>query len=158
VLTGGSIMIGIFYSIINYEQNLLKFKYDKKSLKETLTYNTSCKMHEPEMMRHSMAIKKFYDDNIQIFRENRCAEIENLLKEDTGVRLSFIIMMNYFEAVSVGIEQGIMDERFIKEFFKTIFTNYLTRFGSYIEYIKQTAGQRVFKSFIKVASRWTVEN
>lgn len=44
VLTCGSIVIGIFYSIINYEHNQLKFKHEVKASRELLTFTTASKM------------------------------------------------------------------------------------------------------------------
>lgn len=41
-----SVIIGIFYSILNYEHNQQRFRHDIKVSRETLTFNTSCKMYE----------------------------------------------------------------------------------------------------------------
>ena len=69
------------------------------------------------------------------------------------------MVLNYLEAISIGVEQRIMDEHFMKQFFTTIFRNNYNRFGPYIEYVKKQNGtNRVFNSFIELAKKWEKEN
>lgn len=41
VVACGSIIIGIFYSVINYEHNQIKFKHDISSARNALSYTTA---------------------------------------------------------------------------------------------------------------------
>lgn len=157
VLTGGSIMIGIFYSILNYEHTHSKFKHEVKNTRDTLTFSTACKMFTTEMMKHSTKVKNFYMTNSHLFKERRWRDVDSIFEKDADIRLSYIIMLNYFEATCIGIEQNIVDEDFLREFFEPIFINYYNRFGTYIEYSAEGAGKKVFKDFIGVSKRWNDE-
>lgn len=158
VLTGGSIIIGIFYSIINYEHNQLKFKHDVKTSREVLTFTTATKMYDKEMINHFRNVKTFYQTNKEFFVQNRCLEIDRLLTEETEKRVSFIVLFNYLEGISVGINQGIMDEVFMKEFFKTLFRDYSQYFGLYLDFLrKESNSPRIFRHFTALAERWNKE-
>ena len=82
VVTGGSVIIGIFYSMLNYEHSQLKFRHDIKVSRETLTFTTTCKMYEQEFIRHFKLLKAFYETHRQLFVKAAFAEIQQRLKED----------------------------------------------------------------------------
>ena len=159
VLTGGSIIIAIFYSILNYEYNQTKFRHDVKTSRDVLTFNTASKTHDPAMIKNFRIIKEFYKKNKDLINGNQLDAFNKLLNEDTETRASFISIFNFFECVSLGILQGIIDEKFTKEFFKTIFSEFNTYFGAYIEYTRKEFGTpRIFRNFTNLAERWNKEN
>lgn len=158
VLTCGSIIIGILYSIVNYEHNQLKFRHDVKLGRETQTFNTACKMYEADMITHFKNIKLLYRNNKSLFTESKFGEIDTKFKEQPDTRVSFIVIANYFEGISIGIEQGIIDEVFMKEFFKTIWRDFYNEYGTYIEYMKvEYKSQRIFWKFTSLAKKWNKE-
>ena len=149
----------IFYSIINYEHNQLKFKHEKKASRELLTFTTASKMHENELMNNFKVIREFYAENSQLFLESRWNEIDALWKSSPNKRFSFIIIFNYFESISIGLEQDIMDETFMKEFFKTVFRDYLLKYGTYLDYERIThRSDRIYQSFTRIATKWKSDN
>lgn len=155
VFSAGSVIIGIFYSIINYEHNLSKFKHDVKSAKDVLTFNTACNMHNPDTIGHFRTIELFYKANEALFKSNKNNEINELFLAQPESRVSFIVILNYFESISVGIDQGIMDEAFIKDFFKTIFMEYFKKFDSYIGFLRnESNSDRIFVKYTALAQKW----
>lgn len=158
VFSAGSIIIGIFYSIINYEHNLTKFNHDVKSARDILTFNTACKMHDAGTIGHFRNIDIFYKNNERAFKEHRNMEIQALFVENQEIRVSLIVILNYLEAISIGIEQGIMDEAFMKGFFKTIFIETHQQFNSYIEFLRNDRNSnRIFIKFTTLAHKWKTE-
>lgn len=159
IITFGSVIIGIFYSILNYEHNQLRFRHDVQSTRETLTFTSSCKMHEAETILHFKVLKGFYDDHRSIFIQANYVEIQRRFKENPQARMAFIVLFNYFEGISIGVQRGIMDEEFMKEFFKTVFIEYHKYFGGYISHLRhQSQSQRVFWRFTQVAEKWSHQN
>lgn len=158
VLTCGSIIIGIFYSIINYEHNQLKFKHEIKASRDLLTFSTACKMHENELMCNFRNVREMYALNEDYFFQSKWQDVEKLWKESPDTRTSFVIVFNYFEAISLGIEKEIMDEEFMKGFFKTIFREYSSKYGTYLEYIRnKEKNERIFQHFTKLVIKWNVD-
>jgi hypothetical protein len=154
VLTGGSIIIGIFYSLINYEHNQLKFKHEIKNSRETLTFTIACKMHDIEMINHFKAVKSFYEKHKQNIANNGDA-VNQALKEDTETWGSLIVAFNYLECIAIGVQQGIIDEEFIKTFFKTIFRDYNNFYGNYFVYLrKERNSNSTYKNFTDLANKW----
>jgi len=159
IITFGSIIIGIFYSILNYEHNQLKFRHDIKVSRETLTFTTSCKMHEAETILHFKTLKGFYDNHRGRFVTGNFIEVQRAFKDDPNARTSFIVLFNYFEGISIAVQQGIMDEGFMKEFFKTVFIEYHKYFGGYINHLRnESKSQRIFWRYTQVAEKWRNEN
>lgn len=155
VLTGGSIIIGIFYSIINYEHNHIKFNHDKKSTIDALTFNIACKMHETSLLSHIKNVKQFYLLNKDLFTQSKNRDIEVLLAENEDIRISYLAMFNYFESIAIAIDQGIIDEIFMKKFFSSIFRDYCNFYSSYFVYIRREHNSpEAFLNFTTLASKW----
>ena len=159
IITFGSVVIGIFYSILNYEHSQLRFRHDVQVSREILTFTSSCRMHEAETIEHFRLLKSFYDDNRSLFQRGDYAEVHYCFKKSQQARISFIVLFNYFEGISIGVQQGIMDEAFMKEFFKTVFTEYHKYFNGYIDYLRNEArAPAIFRRFTQVAEKWRNEN
>lgn len=155
VLTGGSIIMGIFYSIINYEHNHVKFMHDKKSAKDTLTYNTACKMHDTNMLSHSKNVKLFYLNNKELFIAGKHQDISDSLSAQEETRMSFLALFNYFEGIAIAIDQGIIDEVFMKRFFNSVFRDYYNYYDNHFVYIrKENKSSEIFINFTNLASNW----
>ena len=154
VITLGSVIIGIFYSIVNYEHNRNKFQHEIKSSQELLTFNTAAKMHDVDFMLNSSKVRKFYVANSQLFTEKKWKELETQWN-DTGIRTAFMTLLNYLEAISIGINQNIMDEDFMKAFFETMFRSYYLKYIGYIDHLRmENNSDKIFCSFTEVAERW----
>lgn len=159
ILTGGSIIIGIFYSIINYEHNQIKFNHDKKSTRETLTFNTACRMHETAMVSHIKNVKLFYLNNKELFISNKHLDVAASLAEQEETRISFIIVFNYFEGIALAINQGIIDETFMKKFFKSVFRDHYNFYGSHFLFLrKENNSPDTCIHFTNLASKWIDEH
>jgi hypothetical protein len=50
------------------------------------------------------------------------------------IRGALAAILNYFESISIGIEEELIDEVFVKRFFKTIFVNYKEKYEFYIKF------------------------
>mgnify|MGYP001793455455 FL=1 len=154
ILNCGSIIIGIFYSLINYEHNQLKLKHDVQSAKETLTFNTACKMHDEKMIMHFKKVRNFYIENKTLFDQSKMDEIDKRITPDENW-ISFIIVFNYLESIAIGINQYIMDEDFIKEFFKSLYLELYYNYGTFIVHLRKERGvQDIFKGFTDLAINW----
>lgn len=158
IITGGAVVIGIFYSVLNYEHSQLTFRHHIKLSRETLTFNTTGKMHEPATIGHFKILKEFYEAHQQDFRQAAYQKVQASLKQDTEARIAFIVLFNYFESIALGVLQGIMDEDFMKAFFKTVFTEQFQLFEGFLEYLRtDTRSERLFWRFSQLAKKWKTE-
>jgi Domain of unknown function (DUF4760) len=134
VLTGGSICIGIFYSIINYEHTQLKYNYDIKSSRYTLTFNAASDWHRPTMVENLKITKKLYDENKHLIDDNRAVEFFQILEKDEPAKSALVSIFNYLECISLGVNHGILDDDFSKKYFYTVFQLYNNNYGFYISH------------------------
>ncbi|HTN38158.1 MAG TPA: DUF4760 domain-containing protein [Arachidicoccus sp.] len=155
LLGGASIIIGIFYSILNYENNQIKIKNDSKVSKEILTFSTATKSYDSHMTQCFAKIHLFYDENINLLQNGQHGLFEQKINADIEVKSAWLIVLNYFECICAGIDQGIMDEEFMREFFQTIFKNYQRMFSNYIDYLRrERKTERIFSHFTQTCQKW----
>jgi len=128
-----------------------------KTSRELLTYNTSCKMYDSEMLEHFRISKKFHEENKSLFETGDVSKIDAKFEEDYKSRQSTIVVLNYLEVISIGINQLIIDEEFMKQFFKTIFKENLGRYGTYIDRVRVKKGNTIYQNFTLVSERWRAE-
>jgi hypothetical protein len=157
VVTGGVICLTLFYHMINYENDQMKFKHDVKIFREKLSFNIATEWHKIPMVDYMQTLKKFLKKCEPLLKENDAKmfheTIENEENEDQ--KKALIAVFNYFESISLGVKQDIMDEEFIRGFFGSIFAQYFQEYAFYIDYrrrIKKNAN--LWINFTNLASRW----
>lgn len=159
VLTCGSIIIGIFYSILNYEHNYFKTQNDKSLSKQMLSFNVAFEWHKPNIVEHLKVTKKVYDKHKHLINENKSAKFSKLLDEDDAARSSLVSIFNYLESVAVGINFDIMDEELIKKCFHALFCWYYHNYQFYIDYRrKESNNPNAWKNFTDRAEIWLTEH
>ena len=155
VFSCGSVVIGIFYSILNYENSYRKNKETEINSKAILTFNTACKINEPYLLNCSKDLSLFYRANKSAFDKREFWKIERHIMAQPALRISFISLFNYFECMGLGIHEGIMDERFVRGFFERIFVEHHNKYGNYLAYKRnKNQDQKLYKNFTKLARKW----
>jgi hypothetical protein len=155
VMTCGSVIIAIIYAILNYEYSQIRFKHDKKNSIDLLTFNIASKGHDPHMIIHFRNLKTFYQTYRHLADDNQMLKFHSKMEKDTPTRESFIIVFNYFECISVGLDQGIIDDTFAQEFFKYMFLDYYDLYGPYLHFLRRKLkSDRIYKSYVRLASKW----
>lgn len=158
VLTGGSIIIGIFFSLLNYEYNHNKNKRDVKTAKAILSFNTALEWHKPHIVENLKITKTMYDTHKHLIESNKSSEFFDLLEKDEKARAALVSIFNYLECVAVGVDQGIMDANFIKTFFCSLFKTYYSDYEFYISYRrKKYSNPKTWVNFTNLAQQWNSE-
>jgi disulfide bond formation protein DsbB len=159
VLTGGSIIIGIFFSLLNYEYNHNKSKRDIKTSKAILSFNTALEWHKPHIVENLKITKTMYETHKHLIESNKSAEFFDILEKDEKARAALVSIFNYLECIAVGINQGIMDATFIKTFFCSLFKSYYTDYEFYISYRrKKQNNSKAWENFTNLAQDWLKQN
>jgi len=155
VVTCGSVIIAIFYSILNYEYTQIRFKHDKKNSVDTLTFTVASKCHDTEMIGHFKAMKKFYFTHKDVIQKRDLKNFHDSLEQDDATKTSVVAVLNYFECISLGIQQELMDETFMKDFFASLFRVHYNYYLPYIEFIRtENSAPKLFVNFTNLAKRW----
>lgn len=157
VITGGCVILALFYSIISYEYNQRKFNHDIKTSRETLSFSIACEWYKPPTSDFMKTSIKFYKKHQNLIEQtNAKAFHDELEKEENEESKAAIFgILNYFESIALGVKQNIMDEEFIKGFFGSVFATYYNDYLFYIEYrrkIKQNT--KIWKNFTTLSNKW----
>ena len=151
-----SISLGIFYSILNYENNHIKYKNDAKKQCCLLSFNCVSEWHRPTMVENLKITKKLYDVHKGLIQEGKKPEFFKILEENEEGRSALVSIFNYFEAMAIGLKQNLLDEDFIKMSFKGIAETYLNSYGFYIEYRRSKENNtNIWINFSDMAKRWS---
>jgi hypothetical protein len=134
IFTCGSIIIGIFYSIINYEAIHYKTLRDVSLAKKTLSFSSAFEWHRDAMVAHLKIIRQLYDKNKHLIDENKSKEFSELLDSDESARSAFVCVFNFLECISLGCDEDILDEGLIKGYFGTVIIMLTRDFEFYINY------------------------
>jgi hypothetical protein len=155
VLTGASIFIGIFYTIINYEHNHKKNITDISEKRKHNAFMAAFEWHKPNIVEHLKVTKEMYTANKSLIDESKSGEFYNKLEEDPKARAALVSIFNYLESIAIGCKHDIMDEKFVKDFFNTLFIEYFNDYGFYIEFRrKKTGSNDIWVNFTNLAEKF----
>ena len=130
----GSLCTGIFYSILNYENNHLKYKEDCQKATDTLCYHSVNEWHQPNMVEHLKITKQLYDDYKHLIDDNRGREFFEILEGNEAGRSALVSILNYFEGIAIGIKRDILDDGYMKLSLGNVARSYVVHYGFYIQY------------------------
>jgi hypothetical protein len=101
--------------------------------------------------------RTFIKKHKELLNTAKREEFVKVIEDDNNAdsRAAIMAVLNYFEILSEGILQEVLDENYLKEIFKTMFLKYLVNLKPYFEVIETRDGESgIFKSFQQVAGRW----
>lgn len=155
VVACGSVFIGIFYSVINYEHNQIKFAHDRLTSKITQSYTCASEWFKPSMVENLKITKLMFNKNKHLIDENKAIDFSRILDDDEPARSALVSIFNYLECVSIGIEKGILDDRFMSDYLAGVCIGYVMDYGFYIDYKRNTnKSPRIWINFTNMADRW----
>lgn len=155
VFTCGSIVIGIFYSILNYEHAQIKYKKDINSARLTLSFNAACEWHRPTMVESLKIAKQLYDEHKHLIDDNRSVEFSEILEKNEIARSALVSILNYMECISLGVAHSILDDNFINGYFSTVFKMYNSNYGFYINHKRAVANSaKIWVNYTNLVQNW----
>ena len=175
IFTGGILATTLLYhsKTIRYSQTLHndriefekeKFEYQKEKVdkefsyeKEKLSYDITNKWHDPvfsPFVNQSYVFLNKYKKEIE--SGQKMSDFDTVFDANPNERLAVITILNYFEHLSLLIDEDFVEETVIKKCFKTLFIDYFSRLKRYIECMAEDK-PRIFMNFIKIAQKWQTE-
>lgn len=155
LLTCGSVLMAIFYAVLNHEVNHFRRKTDQLAAKKKLAFDVVSEWHKEGIVTYLRITQKLYEKHKHLIEENRSTEFSQLLEQDDSARAAFVSLFNYFECISLGVAQQIHDEEFMRKSFRNVFIAYLNAYDFYIQYRrKKFNNDRIWKEFTDLAVKW----
>lgn len=158
IATYGSVVVGVFYAILNYEHKHQKDLYDIRFAKCSLTYNTMCEWHRPAMMENLKTTKELFESKKHLILENKAKDFYEELEENNDARAALISILNFLETIAVGIYHQLLEEDFVKTIFKTLMIGYYNEYNFYIIYRRKFHKEpNAWVKFTALAEKWQFE-
>lgn len=155
VFSFGSIVIGIFYAILNYEHNQIKYKNDVKNAKVVLAFNAASDWHKPSMLENLKITKKMAVEHKGLISETKAVDFYKILEENEPARTALVSIFNYFECISLGILHGVLDESFMKDYLHHVYTSYVNDYGFYIKHRRKIENApQIWVNYTNMEAKW----
>lgn len=161
IVTGGLVIIGLMYSILTYESNQKKNRHDIRIQKCSTTYKAIGEWHTSPMIDYSKCCIAFAQekDYILLKTDVKAFVIAFDKPKNIEFRKSLICIFNYFESMSVAVNEDIMDEAFMKKYFRNIFYAF---YDDYINFIKERRenkkNEEIWIEFTTLVEKWKFRN
>jgi hypothetical protein len=149
---------GIIIAILAYYATTHKDMADENRSRNAIAFN----------LINQWQILPFTDYRKDIFKMERIDAVAKELidKENAGdfasmlvhadnahYRSSLVCVLNFFEHMAISIERKVVDEDYIKDFFKSIFIDYHSIYRFYITYERKKES-RLWIKFSNLAEKW----
>jgi hypothetical protein len=155
ICTGCLLVVTLFYSIMTYEYNHLKFKHDNKKAKDLLTYNTATEWHKTGMVDIQKKCVVLRTTKPAVFKNKVAFYLFLESSSNIDDKAAFASLFNYFESISIGVKQDLIDKKFIKEFFEHIFCTNHDLYISHIEYRREVKKDRsIWINYTNLVEEW----
>ncbi|MBN8782403.1 MAG: hypothetical protein ABS85_07190 [Sphingobacteriales bacterium SCN 48-20] len=155
VLTCGSIVIMIMYTVVNHEVDHFRKKKERLMEKKRASFDVVSEWHRDGIVQHLRINRKMYEEYKHLIDESKSREFSELLDSNEEARFSLVTLFNYLECIALGVTQQIHDEEFMRNSFRGIFIAYLNDYDFFIQYRrKKLNNERIWKEFTDLATRW----
>jgi hypothetical protein len=157
ILNSGLVIIGVIYSILTYESNQVKNHHDTRVRKSSATYNVIREWHTSPMIDYSKICKEFESKKEYELLQNDIGAFMQEFNNSINLeyRKSLICILNYFESVAAAISEELMDELFMKKYFRIIFVDF---YDNYIPFIRERRRMKndheIWDEFTTLVERW----
>lgn len=161
ILVSSFAIVALFLNALSFEYTWFKNLKDSQGSKESLTFNTAIDWHKSPLKDYIIkivvsepAMKEFFDPPDGEKLHSYISAAENI-----DVRAAIAGLFNYLETISIGIEQKLLDEKFMKLFYEGVVISFYTEYKFYITYRREQIdkSKKLWINFTNVATRWEME-
>jgi hypothetical protein len=145
------------YSILTYESNKVKIRHDIRVNKCSATFKAIGEWYVSPMLDHIKICKDFEcKKEYQLLKNDIAAFIVELEKPvNLDYRKSLFCIFNYFESTALAVNEGLMDELFIKKYFRGTFFEFYDAYFLFIEIRRKIKNdQEIFSEFTNLVNKW----
>lgn len=152
------IVITLYFAALNYEFSTSKMKQDYDAARFLLTYTTATEWHNKPLTEYQIKIIEFQKAFIAS-KPFRTVQHFNTFFNNSGnikYKESLKGVLNSFESLSIGVHKNLIDKRFIKLFYKSIFEEYYLEYYFYIfDHRIKTKNTTTWIYFTNLVEEWS---
>ena len=164
----GCVTIGLMYNAVslqyNYQINKKKFDDEAEANRRDkirFTYDLTSSWFKGDMAINAETTRRFLQPYKGVLNQSaKLIEFKEKLDSPNGEthRRSLISILNYFENLSLLLEDGVIDEDILKKCFKTLFLTYYNAIKEYIEDEQRGnngGNSKIFINFVTLCKKWS---
>ena len=157
-LTGSVAIVTLVYNSIAVESRKTFHKETLEVQKYRYTYDIVSKMNEPEMVYCLSTYRYIEDNRDEFFGNNNARYFEEYMKKEGNeeFKINVVMLLNYFEHISILVKNEHIEEQIIKESFKNFFTKGYSIMEPYIAH-RQVQNPKAWACFKAQAIKWQEE-
>ncbi|WP_417289631.1 DUF4760 domain-containing protein [Corallibacter sp.] len=151
--TGSVAIMALIYHALSLES---QHKFHQENLfltRNQYAYDVSSKFNEPHMTEALQFMSKIDSDIESYFPDRKVQKFLDYIKDNPKDRQKIITVINYFEQLSILIENGHVEEKIIKKTFKTVFISTFILMKPYIDY-RQQESRTIWCNFENMSNKW----
>lgn len=150
-------------AILTLLYHALSLEYTRKFNQETIllqrhqyTYDVISKINDFEMSRALNTYSWIKKNQSDLFKDNKVQPfLDELNKEaDNSRQLHVVMLFNYFEHLSILVENKYIEEEIVKQAFNALFVGSYSIMRPYIEF-KQSSSRQAWYHFECLAKKWS---
>lgn len=147
-------------AIMTLIYHALSLEYQHKFHKENLfltrnqyAYDVVTKFNEPQMTEALQFLNEIDQDKETYFPDKKVQNFLDHIKQHKEDRQKIVMVINYFEHLSILVKNKHIDEKIVKENFKTVFISTFVLMKPYIDYCQQESST-IWCNYENMAKNW----
>ncbi|MDO6810031.1 DUF4760 domain-containing protein [Zobellia galactanivorans] len=154
--TGSVAIFTLIYHSLGLSSSYSFHKENLKIRRNQYSFEVISKVHDSDMGKTLSVLKDLKAKQESNLEEKNIKDFLKYLDENPEDRTKLSILLNYFEHISLLVENRHVDELIIKSAFRTLFTSTYSLLKFYIDE-RQLVHRRSWIKFEHLAKKWSVE-
>ena len=151
-VSGCVAIMALIYHALSLESQY-KFHQENLFLSKNQEIKKASQMIDPHMTEALQFLSKIDSEKDKYFPDKKVQKFLDYIKENPIDRQKIVIVMNYFELLSILIVNGHVEEKIIKNTFKTVFISTFILLRPYIDH-RQLEKATVWCNFQLISKKW----
>jgi len=150
---GSVAIMALIYHALSLES---QYKFHQENLfltRNQYAYDVVSKFNEPQMTDALQFLYKINIDKDKYFPDKKVQNFLDYLKENGKDRQKIVMVLNYFEHLSILVNTNHIEEKIIKESFRTVFISTFVLMKPYIDYSQQRSST-IWCNYERMAKKW----
>jgi hypothetical protein len=150
---GSVAIMALIYHALSLES---QYKFHQENLfltRSQYAYEVISKFNEPHMCNSLLFLNKIEEKPSEYFPDKKVQKYLDYIKINPKDRQKIIMIINYYEHLSILIKNNHIEESIVKNNFKTIFVDTFILMKPYIDYCQQHSSS-IWCNYEKLATKW----
>ena len=155
---GSVAILTLLYHAFGLEYSKTYHKEILEVQRHQYTYDVVSKMNEPEMARCLSSYSHIKKNKDTLFKDGTTSEFELFINDDKNIeyRVHVIMLLNYFEHLSILVKNEHVEEIIVKDSFKGLFITSYSIMKPYLDF-RQSMNRMAWYNYECLANKWSEE-